>query len=235
MKNSERLYQYAREFQERREALIAAHEETMRNLIRYEGSEGYSADVKEEMKKYKAELSDLQDNYSAHFTDILQLMVRSIERRTLPPPTAEELRALEMLKMRKSVSQDSLDRVASFCSDSPLALAALDDIAAENGLHRKYINLCPEISNETAKKIVEGMSESLRDFLQYDTSRAGRLEEEYHNANYGKSENEKRELPKRKQFASEGDFYKDFARIDGDGLQQLKVAVDNNLTHTINE
>lgn len=234
MKNTQRLFEHAKQFQGERAAIVEKHEKELQRLNRYAGSSGYEKELKQEKKRFENELSELQAKYSAHFTSILQLMAHSIDRRTLTPPTDEQMRAVEAIRLRKHVSEEELSRVAQLLKDTPLALALLDDLAEEKGHLRRFARLCPEMTNEAARRTIQRLSEGLRDFLKFDTSKAARFEEKYHSELYGRDK-KPRELPKRRLFESEADFYRDFARLDDVGLKQLEAAVNNNLVNRTNE
>lgn len=224
MKKCEMLFKRAASFQSERGALVAAHEKKLQEISRFEGSAGFRDELKKINSEYEAAVANLQNNYSQDFTAILRMMVDAIHSRSIVPPTDDQTKALEALRIRKKITEDELQRTAHLCGDNPLALQLLDDIAEQQGHLRRFARLCPEITNDSAERIVKSLADNLTDFLQNDTAKGARLEAKFHTEKYG-APAEPRKLPKRRMFETQSDFYRDFARLDDVGLKQFEAAI----------
>ena len=149
---------------------------------------------------------------------ILNGMTASVGRRSMTSPTEEQLRILQMLKMKKKLSADDISRAAQSLKNSRLALDILAEIAAEHKLpHSKFDDLCPEVSTETALRAVDNLKSGIDDFLRFPTKRISRIASAYYNRTYGTDT----ELPKRELFTDRAGCFWEIGRIGTDSLDAL--------------
>lgn len=224
IKNTEAFYIRAKEFQTKRAELVSGYEKKLESMKKYEGSQGYQEDLEKLQKDHKEALTALQNEYRQSLNTILGGMMDAVGRRKVNAPTNDQLNLIHLLKMKKKVTAEELDRVAEMVKDNGIAMGIISEIAHENEIMgRNYLGMCKEMSSQTASDVVRGIRDGLEDWLQYDTGRAGRLANKYYAEKYGSSE---RELPKRPLFEDMDGCYKDLAGLDHAGLQLFSEAVD---------
>lgn len=223
IKNTEAFYTRAKQYQDKRAQLVSDYEKKLESLERYKGSTGYQKEVKKLQKTHNDTLAALQDEYRKSLSTILKGMDQVISNRKINPPTNEQLNVIQLLKMRDKVSMEELDRVAELVKDNGIAMGLIQELAHENKVIKNYNAMCTEMSSQYASEVINGIRNGLEDWIQYDTSRAGRLDNHYHNQHYGTPE---RELPKRPLFEDMAGCFSDLAGLDRDGLKLFSEAVD---------
>lgn len=223
VKNTDLLYAKISAFQDEREKINAAYEAGVRGLEKYRGSAGYEKDLKKLQEKHEKELSELQSKYSPSLQTILDGMRAAIGRRTMKAPTAEQVNLLSLLKLRRKVTADDTDRIAEAVKDCPLCIDLLQEIVSEHNLHRDYTSLCPEMSNETALSVVNGLQAGVDDFLQFSTAKAARVADKYYRDTYGKGPET---LPARRRIENKEQCYKELCGLDKDFLALFEGAVE---------
>ena len=225
LKNTEMLYRKAKEFQEKRAKLVSDYEEGLEKLKRYEGSAGYIEEVSKRQGEFLRALSELQREYRAEFSSILLSMRDGLGKRTVAPPTNEQLNILKLLDMRRTIKQDELDRVAQLVKDNAIAIGLVQETARRSGILKSYLHLSAEMGDEEASALLRSLKTNLEDFLLYDTPKVGRASNRYNLEHYGAPE---RKLQKRPLFNSIEECYSSLAGLDGEGLKRFSEAVDNN-------
>ena len=223
IKNTEAFYTRARQFQDKRAQLVSDYEKKLESLKKYEGSKGYQEDLEKLQKAHSEDLKALQDEYRVSLRTILKGMDEALSRRKVNPPTNDQLNLIHLLKMRDKVSREELDRVAEMVKDNGIAMGVIQEVARANGIMKNYESMCSEMSSSYAQKVINGISDGLEDWLQYDTPRAGRIANKYFNEKYGTPE---RELQKRPLFEDMAGCFSDLAGLDHDGLKLFSEAVD---------
>ena len=217
--NTELFYAKAKSFQDKRAALVSEYEKNIKGLERFRGSAGYDEETKRIKAKLDADLKNLVDEYRPVFMSIIDGMTASVGRRGMTSPTEEQLRILQMLKMKKRPNADDISRAAQSVKDSRLALDILAEIAAEHKLpHSGFYELCPEISTEAALRAVDNLKSGIDDFLRFDTKRVSRIAANYYNKVYGSTDTE---LPKRELFTDQAGCFWEIGRIGTDSLDAL--------------
>ena len=223
VKKTEAFYVQAKQYQDKRAALVSEHEKKLQSLKRYEGSKGYQKDLEKLQKDHSEALTALQGEYRSSLRTILKGMDEALSRRKINAPTNDQLNLIHLLKMRDKVSMEELDRVAEMVKDNGIAMGIIQEVARANGIMKNYESMCSEMSSSYAQKVINGISEGLEDWLQYDTPRAGRIANKYFNEKYGTPEGE---LQKRPLFEDMDGCFSDLAGLDHAGLQLFSDAVD---------
>lgn len=221
--NTELLYTKARAFQDKRTEIIGIYEAALQKLERFKGSQGYEDDVKGLQEKRDKDLTALIEEYRPGFQVVFGGMMDAIGRRSVKAPTNDQINLLNVLKMKRKVTEEELRRTAEAVKDNPIAVSVVTEIAHDHGIMRNYDNLCPEMSSQAASDIVTGMKRGLEDFLQYDTTRASRLAKQYYEERYGATDNS---LTKRRLFNDKTEFYKNEIGLEGESLRQFSEIVD---------
>ena len=107
--------------------------------------------------------------------------------------------------------------------DNPIAVSICQEIAQEHGFKDSFEDVCPEISTEKAKRIVNNLRDDLDDFLQHYTTRASRLAEKHAIASWGSYSGT---LTRRPLFDSYDEFYQNYTGLSGDDLLQFLNVVN---------
>ena len=223
IKNTELLYAKMKQFQDKRVEIVDAHEKKLKSLERYKGSKGYEEELKKENEKYEKDLTALRDEYRPGFHTIFGGMTEAIGRRSVTAPTADQINLLNVLKMKRKVTTEELERTAEAVKDNPIAISVVTEIAHDHGIMRNFDSLCPEMSSQRASDIVTGMKNTLEDYLQYDTTKASRLAKEYYERQYGATEGG---LTKRRLFTDQNDFYREEMGFSPEEFSQFSEIVD---------
>jgi len=221
--NTETFYIRAKKFQDARKELTDKFERDLKGLERFRGSKGYEEEEKKLREKFETELRSLQDEARASFNAIYSGMIDNIGKRTVKAPTTDQINLLNILKLKKKVTEEELSRVAESVKDNPIAVSLVTEIAHDHGIMRNYDSLCSEMSSETASKVVESLKAWTEDFVQFDTTRASRLAKEYHERNYGATDTP---LTKRRLFEGKSDCFSELVGLDDQGLRLFSEVVD---------
>lgn len=225
IKNSETLYRRAKEFQNKRKSIVDHYEDRMKSLEDMRGSKYYTDEGKKANDEMKAELDKLINEYSAYFDVTLSAMNNANVKRGAIAPTDEELRLITALKMRDSISEEELIRVAQSLKGNPMCLAVVDEVAKKNHISGSFLKYAEakEMPVDTVASAIEAIRDGLNDFMRYDTRRAARRVVELRKQQYGTEY----DAPKRDLFDSEEGFYKEmWPGLEGHTLKLFTEAVD---------
>lgn len=221
--NTELFYTMARRFQDERAELNGKYEKNLQALKRFEGSKGFSEDLKKLNEKHEGDLKKLIDEYRPGFQTVIGGMMDAIGKRSVSAPTADQVNLLSVLKMKKKITLEECERTAEAVKGNPIALSVLTDLAQDHGIMRNFNSLCPEMSTKTALEVVTGMRDGLEDWFQHDTTRASRLSKKFYEDRYGEYQGE---LSKRPLFSDKEGCYRDLAGLSPDDLQLFSEIVD---------
>lgn len=224
--NTEAFYVKAKEFQDKRAEMMEEYANQLKSLKRYEGSDGYEDDVKKIKKEHNEKLVELQNEYRRSLNTILQGMTDVLSRRTVTPPTNDQLNLIQLLKMREKVTQSELDRVAEMVKDNGIAIGVVQEVANLNGIIRNYQSMCDEMSTDYAQRIIKNVQSGLEDWIKYDTSRAERKANQYFHDKYGTPITPDIEMHKRPIFNDMNECYREMAGLTQEGLDKFAEAVN---------
>ena len=138
-----RTAEYWRIAQAHREGLRsiwAAYNETMTKLDRYKGSAGYVDDEKAAAKVRDEAISAQKAVTAKAFDNVLQGMRDKVGGQAAIPPGDAELRLLQTIKLRDTISREELQAAGRALQDNSVALHTLDDIAQGHGFHNLFIS-----------------------------------------------------------------------------------------------
>lgn len=223
IKNTEAFYTRAKQYQDKRSQMVSDYEKKLESMKRYEGSSGYQEDLKKIQKEHNEALTALQGEYRQSLRTILKGMDEALSRRKINAPTNDQLNLIHLLKMRDKVSVEELDRVAEMVKDNGIAMGVIQEVARNNGIMKNYESMCSEMSSSYAQKVLNGLSETVEDWIMYDTPRAGRLVNKFNAEHYGAPE---AKLRKRPLFEDMDGCFSDLAGLDQEGLRLFSEAVD---------
>lgn len=242
MKNSENLFFHAKKYQDERKAIIDAYEKKMLSLEDARGSKLYEKESAKAADERDKALNSLQAEYKGGFDSILKEMRNVSESRGATPPTEDELRIIQALKLKETATQGELDRIANAVKNNGLCLSVVQDVAKKNGIMRNYLALCTEKTMPAAgvEDCIKSLGNCLADFIKHDTSRAARMAREAHERVYGKIDETKpaervtggytsgyTPVPKRPLFDTKESFYSVVANMKGEELAAFCASVDN--------
>ena len=140
------IYTAMKEFCDTRAAARAEFLKTMQELDGAQGTQYYAdrqgAAWKTRTDKVAAADAKCRESIKGTF----ETMHRVNRARKMEPPTEEQLRLLQMLKMRETVGEDDLLQAANTLADNPAALAVLNDIGKKHGSYYDYSERATEYS-----------------------------------------------------------------------------------------
>lgn len=251
MNNTRNLYTKAKEYQDKRKAIVDAYEGRLASLERMKGSEFYEEEAKKAEAERNTALSSLKAEYVPGFEGILQEMKAVSGRRATTPPTEEELRLVQALKLRnyKDMPNKNLDliaeellQIAQAVKGNAMCLSIIQDVARENKIPKDYLSLYTgsNMPALTVLKILEVIGAKLSDFVDHDTNPVARMAREKHERQFGKTdETQSREkvllgmssgyapVPKRELFDTQEDFYTSLFNITGEAYANFSAAVND--------
>ena len=128
MGNTTTIYNAVQRFISIRDQARADYEKRMTEIQRFKGSAGYDAEQKKTMTQRLATVEAARAECEKVLVPAFTSMMEKNNARTVAAPSEEEIRLLQAVSMMTKPSLATLDSV-SRAMKSPLALAALDDIA----------------------------------------------------------------------------------------------------------
>lgn len=253
MKNTLNLFAKAKEYQDKRKAIVDEYEGHLASLEQMKGSTYYEKEAKAAEEKRDAALSSLKAEYAPAFSAIMGEMLAAAGRREAQAPTAEELRIVQALKMRdyksmQNVNEESLteelSHIARAVKGNSMCLSIVQDVARENGLHTDFTSMYTgsNMPIETVRRCLSVISDKLTDFMDHDTKYASRITREAHEKRFGKmDEGNKPEevhfglgrtagytpLPKRELFNTQEEFYSSLFNMKDATYANFSAAVDD--------
>lgn len=227
IKNTDLFYTRAKEYQGKRAAIVDEYEKRMKALEDAKGSKYFTDEAKKAEDKRDEALTALKDEYNGYFNIAFDAMRKANAARKMTPPTEEELRTLQLLKMKEKPTEAELAAAANTLKGNVTCLSVLTEIAHNAGYMRGYMGYSEtkEMPVEEAEAAIKGLASSVRDFMDYDTPRAARLAQNHHETLYGVNPNAT-PLPKRPLFEDKAGCFYEVARMGGDSLEAFKNAVD---------
>ncbi len=228
--NTQLFYARAKTYQEKRAAIVAAYEARMKGIERTKGSPYYTDESKKAYNIMNNALKELKSEYWKYFDIALEGMEKANKRRGMKPPTEEELRTLQLLKMKEKPTEEELEAAANTLKGNVSCLSVLTDISRASGYIRSYERYSEdkELSTKTAAEKINQLRACLRDFMDYDTTRAARINADFVERNHGIDNT--LELHKRPLFETKAECFYTIAGMSGDMLEAFENAVNDKET-----
>ena len=225
--NTTLFYRRAKEYQDKRKGIVDEYEARMKALEDAKGSKYFTDEAKKAEDTRDEALKALKDEYGEYFRISLDAMSKANASRKMTPPTEEELRTLQLLKMKDKPTEAELAAAANTLKGNATCLSVLTEIAHNAGYLRGYNNYSEtkEMPVDTAEGIIKGLASSVREFMEYDTPRAARLAREHQERTYGVPADAPA-LPKRRLFEDKAGCFDEIAGLSGDSLTAFENAVD---------
>lgn len=131
---TQKLIDETRAFLRASQAIASDYEEAMNGLAEHRGSEYFNRKSNEAAAARDEAFARARARASEKIDPILDTLERRLDDMPLVPPTDEQLRALQLLSLRKNVSAGELQQCAQLCADCPAALELLRETAGERGM-----------------------------------------------------------------------------------------------------
>lgn len=223
--NSELFYRNAKKYQDDRARINENYEKQLESMKDKQGSEFYATESERLKKERDDSLTALKKDTGNTLLSVIDTMRRANAKRTTAAPTDEQVRILQVLKMRDNVTERELTEAAKSLENCPLGLSVIQEIAGKNGVIRNYRRFYngDKMPSEFASSALDTLEYETKDFLAYDTKRTARISAEYQRAHYG--DDNSRPLPKRPLFDEKADCFKELG-IAPDNLDGFIAAVD---------
>lgn len=207
MTNTERLYQAMKRFTDTRREAREAYMQTMAKYQTAKGSPFYQEQQEQAQKERADKVNRAKGECLASIKVALSDMRKASENKPMQAPTEEQLRILQMLKMRTHVTDAELQTAANAMNGNGAALAIIDEIEKERGGHRNYLFMAKtQLSPQAAMQAIDRLTESCRDILEHSSTRAARIAASYRehlSGNHLDADQMTQEPP----YMSEEDFY----------------------------
>ncbi len=227
IKNTDLFYTRAKEYQGKRKGIIDVYDSSMKALEDAKGSKYFTDESKKAEDTRDEALKALKNEYGEYFRISLDAMSKANASRKMTPPTEEELRTLQLLKMKDEPTEAELAAAANTLKGNATCLSVLTERAHNAGSMRGYNNYSEtkEMPVDEAESIINGLASSVRDFMDYDTRKAARIAQAHHNRFYGMTP-DTLALPKRPLFEDKAGCFYEIAGLSGDSLTAFENAVD---------
>ena len=225
--NTTLFYTRAKEYQDKRKGVIDTFDSHMKALETAKGSKYFEDEAKKAEDTRDEALKALKDEYGEYFRISLDAMSKANASRKMTPPTEEELRTLQLLKMKDKPTEAELAAAANTLKGNATCLSVLTEIAHNAGYMRGYMGYSEtkELPVSDVEDTIRGLHNSVREFMDYDTPRAARVAREHNERMYGATPNAPA-LPKRPLFEDKAGCFYEVARMGGDTFTAFCNAVD---------
>ncbi len=227
IKNTDLFYTRAKEYQGKRKGIIDAYDSRMKALEDAKGSKYFTDEAKKAEDTRDEALKALKDEYGEYFRISLDAMSKANAARKMTPPTEEELRTLQLLKMKDKPTEAELAAAANTLKGNATCLSVLTEIARNAGYMRGYMGYSEtkELPVSDVEDTIKGLASSVRDFMDYDTKKAARIARAHQERTYGVTPDAPA-LPKRPLFEDKAGCFYEVCGLAGDTLTAFENAVD---------
>lgn len=190
-----------------------AHENYAADRVKYEamkGSDYYNEQMKQAAQKRDTTIREEKARCFDVVNATLKRMQDAIKTQKMLPPTEEQLRILQTLKMRDKVSSDELDAAANAMDGTGSGLAVIAEIAQKNGhldWNKYHAMTTDALPVSVAQELLKNVADISRAIINNDSGRdrAALLAHNYHVEHYGGSRSVEH-LPAEKMSTSPSDF-----------------------------
>lgn len=175
MKNTEWYFAIVGKYRRGLNEINAKFDRQIEKKAGYAGSARYETDLQKINGERAGEIEALRYDCSSDFDRCLSKMQTAAQNRPAVAPTDEQMRLVQLLKLKESVTRDDLTHAALACEGCPLALGVLEEIAAAHdilGFHAGGNTL----SDQFVKDAIQALARSARTLLSLDrTNQRGKL------------------------------------------------------------
>lgn len=209
--NTTNLYRTVAAFMLARSEAIEEYRLMTRRYEAARGSKLYDDKMAEARKKRDKTISDAQFIAKQEIRETLKAMAEKADKIALQAPTAEQIRLLQLLKMKDRLTEAECTGAANAMNGNAACLALVDELARKSGvLHTSYVNslAVKTYSPETARLTIKELGESCYSIVNNTTGarKPALLAKQWHQNVHG-STFDPYELPQEEPFKDESDFY----------------------------
>ncbi|WP_022762613.1 hypothetical protein [Butyrivibrio sp. AD3002] len=224
MSRSNCFFETAKEFQDKRSALVADYESKKETLDKYRDSVTSQEELEALNKEHGKALKELQDTYRKRLNNQLNAMSGRIDRIQCKAPTTEQLNTIELLKARNHVTKAELEQASESLKDSALCMSALQEIALDHNIIGGYASRSTEINPNVYRSIISNVGYSLDDWIKFDTDMVSRKVNDFQCEHYG---SQQMPLRKRKTFNTVRECFAEFAGLDDAEFDDFSEVIDS--------
>lgn len=134
MKNTEWYHAIVVKYRRGLNEINAKFDRQIEEKAGYSGSPRYMEDVKAIERERATEIAALRADCAESFDTCIKSMELHAQSRPAVPPTDEQMRLLQVLKLKSNITRDDLTHAAHSMGDCSLALSVLEEIAAEHDI-----------------------------------------------------------------------------------------------------
>lgn len=201
------LYDAMRKFTDTREAARQEHMKRMKEIETAKGSQYYIDEKKKADSRRANIVEQARLECRQSLAGTFKIMRENNRKRPMQAVTDEQMRILEMMKMRENPTEDELQQAANSMNGNGAALQMLFEIAQKKGIHglsdiRKEAN---EFSITQANEEIDRIANACGKILETSAKRSAFLYSRYNERMHGQSMDED-SLPQIEPFTSESDF-----------------------------
>lgn len=131
MNNLEWYYHIVQKYREGLTRINTKFDEKIKAKAGYKGSAQYEKDIAAIEKGRMGEIAALRADCGSDFDRCLASMSKNAKNRPAVAPTEEQLRLIQLLKLKERVTREDLEHVANSMQECGLALSILEEIARE--------------------------------------------------------------------------------------------------------
>lgn len=134
-KNTQKFYDTIREYQTARYEVEQAYSRAVESAQPYKGSPYFDTTMREAKAARDAGIKAEKETAVAAMRKIFADMKDAAKNRPFVAPTQDVVNVLQVLKLMPDPDRDAYTAAEAFLKDSPFALRALDQMAAEHNIH----------------------------------------------------------------------------------------------------
>ena len=211
MSNTTSLYRTVAAFMQARSEANEEYQLMTRRYASAKGSQMYTDEMDKARKKRDKTISDAQLVAKQEIRETLKAMAEKADQIKMQPPTEEQLRILQLLKMKEKLTEAEWSGAANAMDGNAAALALLDEMATKSGVvHVPFVRTLAvkSYSPDTARQTIKELGEACFEIVN-NTSGASKpalLANQWHKHSFGGAF-DPFELPQEKPFEDESDFY----------------------------
>ena len=211
MSNTANLYRTIATFMQARSEAREELQVMTRRYASARGSQMYADEMSKAKQKWEQTIAGAQLIAKQEIRETLKAMAEKADKIKMQPPTEEQLRILQLLKMKSRLTEAECDGAANAMDGNAAALALLDEMATESGIaHVPFVRrlAVKTYSPDTARQTIKELGEACFEIVN-NTSGASRpalLSKQWHKNTFGGSF-DPFELPQEKPFEDENEFY----------------------------
>lgn len=146
-------------------AARADHLRKMERLEKYADSEQGRKDIEAAMVDYQTALEAARAVARPEFARIIEGMRAKLAAPSMEPPTAEQLRTLQLLELRGEVDSSEIEAAAKVMGNNDSALRALRDILARKG---RTLPVGTRTFVQQARDAVDALQRAANSLLAWD-------------------------------------------------------------------